>query len=90
MAEYVFPVIFPDNKRFAIRRHVVNYSGYSLAIINSFIDKGDIAITLIDRQLYIDVDEALRVLSKSRFHPKRATFAASKVLTPEQKQDLFV
>lgn len=73
-----------------MRQHVVNYSGYSLAIINSFIDKVDIAITPIGRQLYIDVDEALGVLSKSRFHPKRATFAASKVLTPGQKQDLSV
>jgi hypothetical protein len=87
--EYIFPMIVQDNKRFALRHHVSIYSGYTIGTINRLIESGDIAAHLIGYQVYIDVDEALIVLSKSRFHPKKSAFAASKILTEAQKVDLF-
>jgi hypothetical protein len=87
--EYAFPVIVQDNKRLALRFHVANYSGYSIHIVNRFVESGDIASHLIGLQIYIDVDEALTVLSKSRFHPRRSASAASKIMSDEQKADLF-
>jgi hypothetical protein len=87
--EYEFPVIIKDNKRFALRWYITKYSGYSHAIINRFIESGDIAAHLIGTQVYVDVDEALTVLSKSRFHPKKSALAATKILSGDQKTDLF-
>jgi hypothetical protein len=87
--DYIFPTILQDNKRLALRHHVSVLSGYSILIINRLIEAGDIETHLIGYQIYIDVDEALTVLSKSRYHPKRSAIAASKVLSDEQKSDLF-
>jgi hypothetical protein len=87
--EYVFPQILHNNKRLALRHHVSIYSGYAVSIINRLIESGDIASHLVGYQVYIDVDEALTVLSKSRFHPKKSALAASKILSNEQKADLF-
>lgn len=87
--DYLFPIIWHDNKRLALRHHVARYSGYAIGVINHLIDIGEIETTLIGLQIYIDVDEALIALSKSRFNTKRSAIAASKVLTVEQKQDLF-
>jgi hypothetical protein len=85
----LFPFIWHDNKRLALRYHVAIYSGYPVPVINRLIREGEIETTLIGLQIYIDVDEALAVLSKSRFHPKRSASAAQKILTDEQKADLF-
>jgi hypothetical protein len=87
--DYVFPTIVQDNKRLALRHHVSVLSGYSMLTINRLIEVGDIETHLIGYQIYIDVDVALTVLSKSRFHPKRSALAASKVLTEGQRADLF-
>jgi hypothetical protein len=87
--DYVFPTIVQDTKRLALRHHVSVLSGYSMLVINRLIEGGNIETHLIGYQIYIDVDEALTVLSKSRFHPKRSALAASKVLSEGQKADLF-
>jgi hypothetical protein len=87
--DYIFPTILQDNKRLALRYHVSVLSGYSILIINRLIEADDIETHLIGYQIYIDVDEALTVLSKSRYHPKRSAIAASKVLNDQQKADLF-
>jgi hypothetical protein len=87
--EYNLPMIVQGNKRLGLRNHVAVYSGYSLMVINRLIESGEIAGHLIGLQIYIDVDEALAVLSKSRFHPKKSAIAASKILSDEQKADLF-
>jgi hypothetical protein len=87
--EYAFPVIIKDKKRLAKRWYITLYSGYSITVINRFIESGDIAVHLVGAQVYIDVDEALNVLSKSRFHPKKSANAASKILNDEQRADLF-
>jgi hypothetical protein len=87
--EYIFPVVVQDNKRLALRHHVSIYSGYTVSVINRLIESGEIGTHLVGYQIYVDVDQALTVLSKSRFHPKKSALAASKILSDEQKADLF-
>jgi hypothetical protein len=87
--EYKFPMILQDNKRLALRHYVSIYSGYAISIINRLIESGEIATHLIGLQIYIDVDAALMALSKSKYHPRKSAHAASKILTAEQKTDLF-
>jgi hypothetical protein len=87
--EYIFPMIVKDNKRFALRHHVSIYSGYSIGVINRLIDSGEIDTHLIGYQVYIDVDDALTILCRSKFHPKKSALAANKILSADQKADLF-
>ena len=87
--DYLFPVILQDGKQFALRHHIRLYSGYSVTIINRLIENVDIATHLIGFQVYIDVDKALTVLSNGRFQPRRAAFAASKILNEQEQADLF-
>jgi hypothetical protein len=88
--EYRPPLILYDGKRYALRHHVARYSGYYISIINRLIDQGKIASYLINFKVYIDLDEALTVLSQSRFSTRRSAAAAAKILSPEQRADLFV
>lgn len=88
--DYLFPIIWQDKKRLALRHHVALYSRYPISVINRLIGEGKIATTLIGFNIYIDVDEALTVLSESRFNHRYSASAASKILTDKQKQNLFV
>jgi hypothetical protein len=88
-SEYIFPMVVQDAKRFALRHHVSVYSGYTVTVINRLIESRNIATHLIGYQIYIDVDEALTALAKSRFHPKKSALAASRILNDEQRADLF-
>jgi hypothetical protein len=88
-SEYIFTIVIQDNKRLALRHHVSIYSGYTVSVINHLIESGNIATHLVGYQVYIDVDEALTSLSKSRYHPKKSALAASKVLSDDQRADLF-
>lgn len=69
---FKFTAIFSDGKRFGLRHHVARHAGCSIYNINGLIYSGQIAVHLIGVQVYVDVDEALSVISKTQFGVRRS------------------
>jgi hypothetical protein len=90
--DYPFPVVMQNGKSHALRNHVSIYSGYPVPIINRFIDSGELEIRLIGLQVYIDVEEALNLLYKSKFMPKRTALGVKREASAHNvaaKVDMF-
>jgi hypothetical protein len=68
--DFVHPQIQHEGKRYAKPHHVVQHAGRPVAVIKRLVDSGDIAAHLINAVVYIDIDEALAVLSTSNSRPK--------------------
>jgi hypothetical protein len=81
MKEYAFPTLLHNGKQFALRQHVSRHSRHAVHTINRLIREGKIAVTLIDLQVYVELEEALTALAACRYQP------ISSIL--KEKSDLF-
>jgi hypothetical protein len=88
-ANYLFPIITQNGKHLALRQHVARHAGHTVGSINILIEDGQIEMHLIGLQIYIDVDEALTALAKSRFGMRRALKTGDRTYSNENA-DLFV
>jgi hypothetical protein len=70
--DFPHPIIIENGKRFARCWHVAQYSGKPVGVVTRLVDRGEIAAHLFNAQVYIDIDEALAVLSKITVRRKTA------------------
>jgi hypothetical protein len=85
---FPYQVIMLGDRRYTRHWNIAKHIGKPAGVITRLIDQGQIAVHLINAQVYIDVDEALEVLAKITVK-KRVVNKRLKVVVEPEKVDSF-